>query len=484
MDPTVTPESATGAPGRIFGLFDSPAALSSLLNQLPVGVIIIDADRRVKTFNRSLEALVGFDPEEMRDLPCRHVLRLDRCHGHCPLDQVNQTSAPVTFGGDLINRLRRKIHVRVTAAPIRDPGGRIIGYLETVEDVHQLEPQVEHLGQRLGFRRLLGNSPQMQNLFATLPAIAQTDSSVLITGETGTGKDILAEVIHEASARAEGPFIKINCGALPENLLESELFGHTKGAFTGAVGDKPGRIRLAHQGTLYLTEIGDLPLPLQVKLLTFLDDKVVYPLGGTKGHAVDVRLMAATHRDLEAMVASGRFREDLLYRLNVVRLHIPPLRERGADVRLLADHFLKGYVQRFGKPVKGLAGPVLDILQAHSYPGNVRELKNIIEYAVNVCPGEVLEPGHLPLYLIEPRAGEDRAAPWAAPEMDAPPAGAPGPVARPRGHAPGVNWADIERQMIIDALIKSKGRRLQAAEILGWCRSTLWRKMKLHQLDA
>jgi PAS domain S-box-containing protein len=477
MNSQANPEPAAGAAASIFGLFDSPAALSSLLNQLPVGVVIIDADKRVKTFNRSLEALIGFDPDQVCNLPCRHVLRHDRCHGHCPLDEVTETLAPVTFQGDLINRLRRKINVRVTAAPIRDAGGRVIGFMETVEDVRHLEPAEEHLGQRLGFRRLLGKSSRMKGLFATIPAIAQTDSSVLITGETGTGKDVLAEVIHEASARAEGPFIKINCGALPENLLESELFGHTKGAFTGAVGDKPGRIRLAHKGTLYLTEIGDLPLNLQVKLLTFLDDKVVYPLGGTRGHAVDVRLMAATHRDLEAMVAAGRFRQDLLYRLNVVRLHVPPLRERGGDVRLLADHFLKGYVQRFGKPVRGLTAPALEILLAHPYPGNVRELKNIIEYAVNVCSGAELAPEHLPLYLIEPR---DEAGPATEP----PPAMARGPAAGPRRHAPTANWADIERQMIIDALVKAKGRRHQAAEMLGWCRSTLWRKMKLHRLDV
>lgn len=457
--------------GQIQGLFPASAALTSLLDHLPLGVVVIGPDQRIRLVNQPLETLIGFGQEHVQGLPCRHVLRHSLCHGRCPWEKVLRTGQPVTAKGDLIDRLRRKVPVSVTASPIRDVSGRIVGLMETVEDVTDLDQVQENLRRHYGFGRLLGRCPQMEGLFATIPVIAQTDSSVLITGETGTGKDALAEVIHEASDRSQGPFVKINCGALPENLLESELFGHQRGAFTGAVGDKPGRLRLAHTGTLYLTEIGDLPLSLQVKLLTFLDDKVVYPLGGTKGLPVDVRIVAATHRDLEAMVREGTFRQDLLYRLNVVRLHVPPLRERGDDVELLMDHFLKIFAARFGKKIKSFDDAARQILLGHPFPGNVRELRNVIEYATNVCQEEPLALDHLPAYLGQGgplvRESDQTSLSVAAP-----------------GQMDGRSWADVERQMILDALVKAKGRRSQAAQLLGWCRSTLWRKMKQHELEA
>jgi transcriptional regulator with PAS, ATPase and Fis domain len=316
----------------------------------------------------------------------------------------------------------------------------------------------------------------MERVFQILPVIAQSDSSVLITGETGTGKDFVAEAIHQASPRAKDPFIKVNCGALPETLLESELFGHQKGAFTGAVENKPGRFRLAHNGTLYLTEIGDLPLSLQVKLLTFLDDRIVYPLGSTKGFQVNARVIAATHRNLEQMVRDGRFREDLLFRLNVVRVHLPPLRERGDDVRLLLDHFLHTYVAQFKKPVKGFSARALRILLDYTYPGNVRELRNMVEYALNICQEELIHPKHLPAYLTDPKQRD-----WDREEekQEVP------SFSRSLGQVPqpDVNWVDVERGMILDAMVKAGGRRSKAAAMLGWGRSTLWRKMKQYGMD-
>jgi transcriptional regulator with PAS, ATPase and Fis domain len=289
---------------------------------------------------------------------------------------------------------------------------------------------------------------------------------------------MVAEAIHESSNRAKGPFIKVNCGALPETLLESELFGHRKGAFTGAVENKTGRFRLAQNGTLYLTEIGDLPLPLQVKLLTFLDDKIVYPLGSAKGIQVDVRVVAGTHRNLEQMVEEGRFRQDLLYRLNVVRLHLPPLREREMDKRLLIDHFLTTFSGHFGKSIRGFTPQALNLLKAYDYPGNVRELRNIIEYAVNICQNAQIDASHLPAYITEKPAA---------------PGGGPGngdigntaPTQQPRAAAslPAESWQEKEKQLILDALVRSGGRRGRAAEILGWGRSTLWRKMKRHRIE-
>ena len=307
---------------------------------------------------------------------------------------------------------------------------------------------------------------------------------MLITGETGTGKDLLAEEIHNASARSDGPFVKVNCGALPDTLLESELFGHTKGAFTGADQNKPGRFRMAHGGTLFLTEIGDLPLPLQVKLLSFLDDKVVYPLGSSKGFHTDVRVVVATHRDLEAMVSQKLFRQDLLYRLNVIRLHLPPLRERGGDIPLLQDHFLKKLQTRFGKKVEGFSDNAQALLKAYPYPGNVRELRNLIEYAVNFCDGKLIRTRHLPGYLLQPAAPPQTAELSCAAPQSGTPSAPPDTPAAPPGQAPPppVNWTDMERAMILDALRRAGGKKSRAAELLGWGRSTLWRKMKHHDL--
>jgi len=463
---------------RIKDLFELPVALSPLIDEVPLGVAVLNPKREVLLFNRALEALTGFARHEARGIPCAHILRSNICIQQCPIARLrNGLSDSVSLEGDIINRDRRKIPVRVTFAPIVDLTGRTVGYLEAVEDIRGLREMEGKIGKAYGFGQLVGRSPQMERIFKILPVIAQSDSSVLITGETGTGKDFIAEAIHQASQRAKSPFVKVNCGALPETLLESELFGHQKGAFTGAVDSKPGRFRLAHNGTLYLTEIGDLPLSLQVKLLTFLDDKVVYPLGSTKGLHVNVRVIAATHRDLEQMVREGRFREDLLFRLNVVRLHLPPLRDRGDDVRLLLEHFLNTLTSQFRKPVKGFSGKALRILLDYPFPGNVRELRNVVEYALNICPEDQIHPRHLPAYLVEPRVDVQRLqggdAAFEVPRR-----------VQQQEAGKDLNWAAVERKLIMDALVKARGRKSKAADLLGWGRSTLWRKMKQYEMDS
>jgi len=288
--------------GQIEGLFESSVKLPSIMDELSLGVIIMDLDRRILLLNRTFEVLSGFTREEVWGIPCRDVLRTNICQQKCPVIQAEESNAPVSVEGNIINRERQKIPVRLTAVPLSDVRGDVVGFLETVEDIRPLQQFNDSILQTDSFGQLIGRSSKMKDLFRLIPVVAQTDSSLLITGETGTGKDVLAEVIHKASDRTKGSFIKINCGALPETLMESELFGHKKGAFTGAVNDKMGRLRMAHNGTLYLTEIGDLPLTLQVKLLTFLDDKVVYPLGSTNSFQAEVRVIAATHRNLEQMV--------------------------------------------------------------------------------------------------------------------------------------------------------------------------------------
>jgi two-component system response regulator AtoC len=463
--------------GQIKGLFESPVELPSLMDELSLGVVIMDLDRRILFLNSTFEILSGFSREEVWGVPCRDVLRANICQQGCPVVQAEKTNAPVSVEGNIINRSRQKIPIRLTTVPLSDVKGKEVGFLETVEDMRVFQQMADPLLQSDILGQFIGRSARMEKLLRLIPVVAQTDSSLLITGETGTGKDVLAEIIHKASDRAKAAFIKINCGALPETLLESELFGHKKGAFTGAVGDKMGRLRLAHNGTLYLTEIGDLPLPLQAKLLTFLDDKVVYPLGGTKGFQADVRVIAATHRDLEQMVKDGLFRQDLLFRLNVVRLHLPPLRERGGDIELLLDHFLKVFSGRFGKRIQGFFQPVKQCLLNYTYPGNVRELKNIVEYAANICQTESIGMEHLPAYLTDEtllsksgRGLESRDPLSGSQEAH-------------KGTS-GMDWAAIERRLIVDTLLKVNGKRSKAAEILGWGRSTLWRKMKQHGLES
>lgn len=461
-------------PLQIAGLFDHPLALPSFLDEIPIGLAVLNTERQVVLMNRTIEALTGYSRDEAGGIPCAYILRSNACLENCPALSLRDTADAVCTEANIINRDRQKIPVRITFSVIRDVDGHTVGYLEAIEDIRLLRSLNGKDDHAYAFGRIIGHSPQMEQIFRILPVIAQSDSTVLITGETGTGKDFLAEAIHQGSQRGKNPFIKVNCGALPETLLESELFGHQKGAFTGAVENKPGRFRMAHNGTLYLTEIGDLPLPLQVKLLTFLDDKIVFPLGGTKGFQVNVRVIAATHRNLGLMVREGRFREDLLFRLNVVRLHLPPVRERGDDIRLLLDHFLRSYLRRLKKPVKDFSPKALRLLLEYAYPGNVRELRNIVEYAVNICEEEQIQNRHLPAYLTDPDAAD-----WEKAVQPEPPAASP---MSPSVGIPEKDWTSVERSMIMDALMKARGRRSRAAEILGWARSTLWRKMKYHGL--
>ena len=462
---------------QIHGIFPGPVPVQHLLDEIPLSAMLLDERRRIILVNRAMEALTGFTRSESPGVMCAHILRNAVCMQQCPLDNpaALQQEGPACLEGNIVNKERQKVPVRITLVPVRDARGECQGYLETVEDLRRTSVWNWKGEHPYHFGQLIGNSPQMEKIYKIMPMVAQTDSSVLITGETGTGKDLVAETIHLASDRSKGPFIKGNCGALPETLLESELFGHEKGAFTGAMENKPGRFKLAHNGTLFLTEIGDLPLGLQTKLLTFLDDKTIFPLGSSQGTRVNVRIIAATLRDLEGMVRAGEFRSDLLFRLNVIRLHLPPLRERNGDVRLLLEQFLRSFAGE-GKKSISFSPEALLLLSQYPYPGNVRELKNIVEYALTFCTTGIIQPGHLPEYLLRGERLE-----MGTPVGEHPGKGA-GPAA-PRAEAP-ATWKEMERQIILDALKQAKGKRGPAAEILGWGRSTLWRKMKQLGLDG
>ena len=459
----------------IQGVMTAPLDFCALMDDLPLGISILDLDFRIVFVNHVFEALTGYCVSDARGIPCCHIVRSRDCVINCPGLSVTQGKSPICIESDIITRDRQRLPVRITVAPLVDAHGTVTGYIETLENIRSMKQDRGKKNKAYSFSDIVGRSPQMEKVFQTVPILAQSDTSILITGETGTGKDLVAEAIHQTSTRAAGPFIKINCGALPETLLESEIFGHQKGAFTGAVENKPGRFQLAHNGTIFLTEIGDLPVPLQVKLLTFLDDKVIYPLGSTKGFNANVRIIAATHRDLESMVREKRFRQDLFFRLNVARIHLPPLREREGDIRLLLDHFVNFFSSKLNKKNNRFTPDALAILTRYDYTGNIRELRNIVEYAVNMAGEKPIEPDHLPAYLFDEL---NTFVPVVSEVL--PP---PDPVHSRRGTAlEPRTWAGAEREMILDALIQAKGRKQTAAEILGWGRSTLWRKMKQYEI--
>jgi transcriptional regulator with PAS, ATPase and Fis domain len=388
--------------------------------------------------------------------------------------EVLAGNEPLVIEGDIVSRDRRKIPMRFTLTPLRNRAEEPVGLVIVLDDLSLIVASAGLMQDADVAETIIGQSPKMREVFDLIPLMAHTEASVLITGETGTGKDKVAEAIHQRSSRAGHPFIKINCGALPEPLLESELFGYVKGAFTGAVKDKPGMFRLAQGGTLFLTEIGDMPLPLQVKLLSVLDDREFFPLGGEKKIKVDVRIIAATHRPLKQRVAAGEFREDLYYRLNVLHLHLPPLRERETDTRFLLNHFLRTFAERTGAEVKTFSAEALHLLLAYPFPGNIRELRNIVEYCINICQEPHIEVESLPKYLFS------RIAPPAVAASEQPET-APPPPAPPET---GKNWLTIEKELVINVLTKTRGNRSKAADILGWGRTTLWRKLKLHGLMA
>ncbi len=446
--------------------------LASVLDEIPLAVCLISRERKIIFINRALEALSGFSRHACLGLPCSHIVRFNNCLENCPIDNLDQRERCV-LEGDIINLEHQKIPVRVNFSPLRTGTGKIIGYIETIDDLRGERNRDPEAIAPFGFGQMVGKSPEMAKIFQSLPVIAHSQAPVLITGETGTGKDLLAEAIHHASPRSKAAFVSFRCGALADYLVESELFGHERGAFPGAAENKPGKLRLAQNGTVYLADVGDLSLPIQSKLLNYLDEKIVYPLGGTKGFEVDARIIAASGRSLDPMVSEGLFRKDLYYRLNAVSIHLPSLKDREGDAELLMDHFLQARAALLKKSIRGFSAQCRRLLRDYGYPGNVLELQHIVEYAVNLCRGEEIQVDDLPAFLtngLDIRSGPADDAALSSP--------------RGAGEEERLDWAGIERKMIVDALLKSSGRRSRAARVLGWGRSTLWRKMKQYGITA
>jgi PAS domain S-box-containing protein len=357
----------------------------AILESISDGVFTIDADWRILSFNRAAEQILRIDRTQAIGLPCSEVFRSSMCERSCPLAETFKTGKPVIDrSGYIVDPSGRRIPVSVSTALLKDGDGRVIGGAETFRDLSELE-RLKKERPRQRFGDLATNSPAMQAVLDTLVAIASSSSTILISGETGTGKEVVAKMIHLESRRKDGPFVAVNCAALPETLLESELFGYRKGAFTGADRDKAGRFALAQGGTLFLDEIGDMPLGMQVKLLRVLQEQEYEPLGSVKPVSSDVRIICATNRDLQAKVADGSFRRDLYYRINVISMTLPPLRERREDLPMLAQEFLERFSVMAHKRIEGFHPQVFAAFYAYGWPGNIRELENAIERAVVMC---------------------------------------------------------------------------------------------------
>lgn len=435
----------------------TPDNTEIILESISDGVFTVDHEWRVTSFNRAAEEITGIPRGEAIGRRCCEVFRASMCETDCALRLTMDSGTPVVNkSAFIVDAEGRRIPVSVSTALLRDSGGRIVGGVETFRDLSLVEELRKEIEQRYEIGDMVSRSASMQRLFDILPQVAASDAAVVIEGETGTGKELLARALHHLSPRKERPFVAVNCGALPDTLLESELFGYKAGAFTGADRDKPGRFALAEGGTLFLDEIGDVSAALQVRLLRVLQERAYEPLGGTETIKADVRIIAATNRGLAKLVDKGVFRQDLYYRINVVRLELPPLRKRKEDIPLLIERFIRRFNQKQGRSVSGVSPEALAILMAHDYPGNIRELENIVEHAFVVCANESIGVRCLPETLI---AGRSPSPPLYAAGIGSP-------------------MKAAEAQTILDALARCGGNRNETAKFLGMHKSTLFRKIR------
>lgn len=440
-----------------------------ILDSIADGVFTVDRDWKVSSFNKSAERITGISRSEAIGKPCCEVFRANICEADCALRRTMRTGRPVVnLAIYIVNADGERIPVSISTALLRDRAGEVIGGAETFRDLSVVEELRKELAGRRGFADIIGKSRAMCRVFDVLPEIAESDSTVLIHGESGTGKELVARAIHDLSPRSDRLLVTVNCGALPDALLASELFGYVAGAFTDARKDKPGRFARAEGGTIFLDEIGDVSPALQVQLLRVLQEREYEPLGGTGPVKADVRVIAATNRELAELVREGTFREDLYYRIHVVAIQLPPLRERREDIPLLVDHFVSKFNRMRGRDVAGVSDAVMEVLMRHEFRGNVRELENIIEYAFVLCRGSLILPEHLPVETGRPRVP-------AAGVADR--SGASGSGTRQGGGQAGT-LGESEERHILEMLERHGGNRTATARALGIHKTTLWRKLK------
>jgi len=428
-----------------------------ILNSIADGVFTVDLEWRITSFNRAAEEITGVTTSEAMGRPCCEVFRANVCETTCVLKYTLGAQKPVINKPITILRSDGKeIPISVSTALLKSQSGAIIGGVETFRDLSLVESLRREIDRKYRFQDIISRSPAMQRLFSVLPDVAQSESTVLIQGESGTGKELLSRAVHSLSPHADGPFVAMNCGALPDTLLESELFGHMAGAFTDARKNRAGRFAVAEGGTLFLDEIGDVSPALQIRLLRVLEERTYEPLGSSRTVKANVRIVTATNKDLAQLVEQGSFRKDLYYRINVVKLQLPTLAQRKEDIPLLAEHFIGRLNKLRNKNILGLSHEVLAILMHHDWPGNIRELENILEYAFILCQGGLIQPSCLPEYLK--------------------------PGTRTLPGLQGYTLQDIEKRAIWEALDRNQWRRMAVARELGIDKNTLRRKIKRHGL--
>ncbi len=443
----------------------------TVVNTIRDGIMIVNTNGAIVSVNEAFDRITGYSREEVIGKTCR-VLACDVCEqamadggGHwCSLFRLGATE-------NRKGRIRRKdgtyVNVLKNAAILRDAGGNVIGAVGTIADLTEIsekENQLEAFRLQLlskeGFHGIIGTSDPMRHLFDMIENAAHSDAPVIIYGESGTGKELVSQAIHEVGDRCDQPFIKVNCASLTESLLESELFGHVRGAYTGAYKDRVGRFEKASEGDIFLDEIGDLPLSTQVKLLRVLEEKVIERVGSSSPIATDVRIISATNQNLLQLVEEGAFRKDFYFRINVIPIFLPPLRDRIGDIPLLAESFFRKLQLKNGKRIDGISKETMEILNAYPWPGNVRELKGAFEYAFVTCYGKIIEPHHLPETIHAPKKSN------------------------PTSKKNAFNLTEIEKQELLDVLKKTGGNQSKAAEIMGISRVTVWNRMKRFGIDA
>ena len=461
--------------------------LKDIINTMNDGMMLVSPAGAIMMANRAMEKITGYSRKELMGSPCS-IFQCDACanarsegRGHwCEIFDVGRAHRRSCL-------LRRKdgsyVHVLKNASLLKDEEGGVLGAVETITDISEIDrrdQKIAELSKLLErgdlFQGMVGRSPAMRNVFEIIKKAAQSDAPVIISGETGTGKELAAHAIHQLGRRRDGPYIQLNCAALNESLLESELFGHEKGAFTGAYCHRKGWFEAADGGDIFLDEIGDVPIPIQVKLLRVLETKSFQRVGDHQTLSADARIITATNRDLEQLVAEGKFREDFFFRINVIPIHLPPLRERVSDAPLLAEHFIRQLRKKSRKAITGLDAEAMDIFMSHDWPGNVRELRSVLEYAFVIAERGPIRPEHLPARM---RGGHGVLAREAdcgcrVNEIADPPEAARTPPL----------LEDREREALIDALVACGGNQTHAARALGVNRVTVWHRIKKHGIDV
>ena len=443
----------------------------TVVNTMRDGIMIVDTTGSIISVNRALETITGYSREELIGQKCSilncSIYKMAREQGGPFWCKLFKNGSLDVSGCTIMNKSGAYIQVLKNASQLRDRKGNVIGAVETVTDITEIvekDKQIAAFRRKLksedGFHEMIGASAAMRSVYDLIENAALSDAPVIILGESGTGKELVARAIHQIGGRKSGPFVKVNCAALTETLLESELFGHVKGAYTGAYKDRAGRFEMAQSGDIFLDEIGDLPLSTQVKLLRVLEDKIIERVGDSKPIPVDVRIISATNRDLPSLIEKGSFREDLFFRINVIPIHLPPLRERLEDIPLLAEYIFRKIQMKSGKDIKGISKDLIDCLINYTWPGNVRELKSAFEYAVVVCQDPMIRAHHLPPGILQEQTAIRHGKPLAQ------------------------SKEEIKKRELISALNRSKGNQSLAAEMLNISRVTIWNRMRKYGIRS